>query len=217
MSCATRVAVSKWPSPLRFAPRRRLPSAASAEPSLSRGVDQRFSTDSVSAGSDLSRTRYMTDFDGGSYCSVFGLNHAPNDLSSVWFSARANYAAPIPVSKPARRAVMTIAKTDSIVCLRHRGREQACACPPAQIPACALTHGAPTSDDDERPLVRPRALKPVAVSRETPTQGRHRKCVLHYLSRQCRVVVSTDRLGVDPQRSQSAWGSRPAGPAALGM
>ena len=29
----------------------------------------------------------------------------------------------------------------------YRGREQACACPPAQIPACALTHGAPTSDD----------------------------------------------------------------------
>ena len=80
----------------------------------------------------------------------------------------------------------------------HRGREQACACPPAQIPACALTHGAPTSDDDERPLVKPRALKPVAVTRETPTQGRHRKCVLHYLNRQCRVVVSTDRLGVDP-------------------
>ena len=82
----------------------------------------------------------------------------------------------------------------------YRGREQACACPPAQIPACALTHGAPTSDDDERPLVRPRALKPVAVTRETPTQGRHRKCVLHYLSRQCRVVVSTDRLGVDLHR-----------------
>ena len=69
----------------------------------------------------------------------------------------------------------------------HRGREQACACPPAQIPTCALTHGAPASDDDERPLVRPRALKPVAVARETPTQGRHRKCVLHYLNRQCRV------------------------------
>ena len=101
--------------------------------------------------------------------------------------------------------------------IRHRGREQACARPPAQIPACALTHGAPASDDDERPLVRPRALKPVAVTRETPTQGRHRKCVLHYLDRQCRVVVSTDRLGVDPQRPLSAWVSRPAGPAALGM
>ena len=99
----------------------------------------------------------------------------------------------------------------------YRGREQACARPPAQIPACALTHGAPASDDDERPLVRPRALKPVAVTRETPTQGRHRKCVLHYLDRQCRVVVSTDRLGVDPQRPLSAWVSRPAGPAALGM
>ena len=84
--------------------------------------------------------------------------------------------------------------------MAHRGREQACACPPAQIPACTLTHGAPASNDDERPLVRPRALKPVAVTRETPTQGLHRKCVLHYLNRQCRVVVSTDRLGVDPQR-----------------
>ena len=63
----------------------------------------------------------------------------------------------------------------------HRGREQACACPPAQIPACALTHGAPASDDDERPLVRPRVLKPVAETRETPTQGRHQKCVLHCL------------------------------------
>ena len=140
----------------------------------------------------------MTDFDGGSYFSVFGLNHAPSFLSSVWVSARANCAAPIPDSKPERLARVSIVRTDAIVCLRHRGREQACACPPAQIPACALTHGAPTSDDDERPLVRPRALKPVAVTRETPTQGRHRKCVLHYLSRQCRVVVSTDRLGVDP-------------------
>ena len=63
----------------------------------------------------------------------------------------------------------------------HRGREQACACPPAQIPACALMHGAPTSDDDERPLVRPRVLKPVAVTRETPAQDRHRECVLHCL------------------------------------
>ena len=44
----------------------------------------------------------------------------------------------------------------------HRGREQVCACPPAQIPACALTHGVPASDDDERPLVGPRVLKPVA-------------------------------------------------------
>ena len=88
------------------------------EPMLSRGVDQRFSTDSVPAGSALSRTRYMTDFDGGSYFSVFGLNHAPRDLSSVWFSARENCAAAIPDSKPARRATMTIAKTDSIVCLR---------------------------------------------------------------------------------------------------
>ena len=65
--------------------------------------------------------------------------------------------------------------------LDHRGREQACARPPAQIPACALTHGAPASDDDERPLVRPRALKPVAETRETPTWSRHRKCVLHCL------------------------------------
>ena len=63
----------------------------------------------------------------------------------------------------------------------HRSREQACARPPAQIPACALTHGAPASDDDERPLVRPRVLKPVAETRETPTQNRHRKCVLHCL------------------------------------
>ena len=63
----------------------------------------------------------------------------------------------------------------------YRGREQACACPPAQIPACALTHGAPASGDDEIPLVRPRALKPVAETRETPTQVRHRKSVLHCL------------------------------------
>ena len=28
----------------------------------------------------ISRTRYMTDFDGGSYRSVFGLNHAPNEV-----------------------------------------------------------------------------------------------------------------------------------------
>ena len=31
----------------------------------------------------------------------------------------------------------------------YRGREQTCARPPAQIPACGLTHGAPASDDDE--------------------------------------------------------------------
>ena len=30
-----------------------------------------------------------------------------------------------------------------------RGRELAYASPPAQIPACALTHGAPASVDDE--------------------------------------------------------------------
>ena len=51
----------------------------------------------------------------------------------------------------------------------------------AQISACALTHGAPASGDDERPLVRQRVLKPVAESRETPIQNRHRKCVLHCL------------------------------------
>ena len=68
---------------------------------------------------------------------------------------------------------------DSLASNLHRGREQTCACPPAQIPACALTHGAPNSDDDERPLVRPRVLKPVAEARETPTQDRHRECVLH--------------------------------------
>ena len=60
----------------------------------------------------------MTDFDGGSYFFVFGLNHAPSASSSVWFSVRANCAAPIPVSKPARRATMTIARTDAIVCLQ---------------------------------------------------------------------------------------------------
>ena len=38
-----------------------------------------------------------------------------------------------------------------------------------------------SSDDDERPLARPRVLKPVAETRETPTQGRHQKCVLHCL------------------------------------
>ena len=90
----------------------------------------------------------------------------------------------------------------------YRGREQACACPPAQIPACALTHGAPTSDDDERPLVKPRALKPVAVTRETPTQGRHRKCVLHYLNRQCRSASMT----LSPQTEYGASFSLPDSP-----
>ena len=37
---------------------------------------------------------------------------------------------------------------------------------PAQIPACALTHGAPASDDDEGQLARLRVLKPIAVTRE---------------------------------------------------
>ena len=63
----------------------------------------------------------------------------------------------------------------------HRGRELAYASPPAQIPACALTHGAPASDDDEAQLARLRVLKPIAVTRETPTQSRLRKCVLHRL------------------------------------
>ena len=44
--------------------------------------------------------------------------------------------------------------------MRHRGRELAYASPPAQIPACALTHGAPASDDDEAwQLARLRVLK----------------------------------------------------------
>ena len=64
---------------------------------------------------------------------------------------------------------------------KHRGRELAYASPPAQIPACALTHGAPASDDDEAQLARLRVLKPIAVTRETPTQSRLRKCVLHRL------------------------------------
>ena len=63
----------------------------------------------------------------------------------------------------------------------HRGRELAYASPPAQIPACALTHGAPASDDDEGQLARLRGFKPIAVTRETPTQSRLRKCVLHCL------------------------------------
>ena len=52
----------KWPSPLRFARRRRLPSAASAEPMLSRGIDQRFSTVSIAAGSAFSRTRCLAEW-----------------------------------------------------------------------------------------------------------------------------------------------------------
>ena len=83
-SCGFEMAV---PVALRFAPRRRLPSAASAVPMLSRGADQRFCTVSIAAGSATSRTRYMTDLDGGSYCSVFGLNYTPSASSSVWFSA----------------------------------------------------------------------------------------------------------------------------------
>ena len=65
--------------------------------------------------------------------------------------------------------------------VRHRGRELAYASPPAQIPACALTHGAPASDDDEGQLARLGVFKPIAVARETPTQSRLRKCVLHCL------------------------------------
>ena len=65
--------------------------------------------------------------------------------------------------------------------MANRGRELAYASPPAQIPACALTHGAPASDDDEGQLAKLRGFKPIAVTRETPTQGRHRKCVLHCL------------------------------------
>ena len=64
---------------------------------------------------------------------------------------------------------------------RHRGRELDCSSPPAQIRTCALTHPAPTSVDDEGQLARLQVLKPIAVTRETPTQDRHRKCVLHCL------------------------------------
>ena len=38
------------------------------------------------------------------------------------------------------------------------------------------------SDDDEGPLARLRVFKPIAVTRETPTQSRLRKCVLHCLT-----------------------------------
>ena len=63
----------------------------------------------------------------------------------------------------------------------YRGRELDCSSPPAQIRTCALTHPAPTSVDDEGQLARLQVLKPLAVTRETPTQDRHRKCVLHCL------------------------------------
>ena len=54
----------------------------------------------------------------------------------------------------------------------------------------------------KRPLVRPRVLKPVAETRETPTQGRHRKCVLHCLFWQCRVVDSADRGDLQTRRHE---------------
>ena len=63
----------------------------------------------------------------------------------------------------------------------YRGREPGYPGPPAQIRTCALTHPAPTSVDDEGQLARLQVLKPIAVTRETPTQDRHRKCVLHCL------------------------------------
>ena len=91
---------------------------------------------------------------------------------------------------------------------QHRGREQACAWPPAQIPApaCTLTHGAPASDDDERPLVRPRVLNPVAETRETPSQGRHRKCVLHCL-------IGCAEWSIPP----TGWVLTPGGSIGLGI
>ena len=93
----------------------------------------------------------------------------------------------------------------------HRGRELAYASPPAQIPACALTHGAPASDDDEAQLARLRVLKPIAVTRETPTQSRLRKCVLHRL-------VGSAEWSFPPAVGFSRRHERlgiPAGPAAL--
>ena len=93
----------------------------------------------------------------------------------------------------------------------HRGRELAYASPPAQIPACALTHGAPASDDDEGQLARLRVLKPIAVTRETPTQSRLRKCVLHRL-------VGSAEWSFPPAVGFSRRHERlgiPAGPAAL--
>ena len=95
--------------------------------------------------------------------------------------------------------------------LHHRGRELAYASPPAQIPACALTHGAPASDDDEAQLARLRVLKPIAVTRETPTQSRLRKCVLHRL-------VGSAEWSFPPAVGFSRRHERlgiPAGPAAL--
>ena len=81
------------------------------------------------------------------------------------------------------RSVPTVIASSALCAPRpgHRGRELAYASPPAQIPACALTHGAPASDDDEGQLAKLRVFKPIAVTRETPTQSRLRKCVLHCL------------------------------------
>ena len=108
-------------------------------------------------------------------------------------------------------------KSTSIACCfcaglsHHRGRELAYASPPAQFPACALTHGAPASDDDEGQLARLRVLKPIAVTRETPTQSRLRKCVLHRL-------VGSAEWSFPPAVGFSRRHERlgiPAGPAAL--
>ena len=81
----------------------------------------------------------------------------------------------------ANKGVLMNTLVSGLVDTDHRGRELAYASPPAQNPACALTHGAPASDDDEGQLAKLRVFKPIAVTRETPTQSRLRKCVLHCL------------------------------------
>ena len=93
-------------------------------------------------------------------------------------------------------------KSGGYLSFLHRGREQACACPPAQIPACALTHGAPASDDDERPLVRPRVLKPVAENPRNSDSGPAPKVCPSLPYWQCRVVDSADRGDLQTRRHE---------------
>ncbi len=62
---STRVAVSWWPAPLRFAPRMRLPSTATARPRFGRAVAKRCSAASNRSGSTEETTRCRVDLGTG--------------------------------------------------------------------------------------------------------------------------------------------------------
>ena len=101
--------------------------------------------------------------------------------------------------------------------MANRGRELAYASPPAQIPACALTHGAPASDDDEGQLARLRGGEaPSCYPRNSDSESAPKVCP-SLPGWQCRVVVSADRGDLQTRRHERRVSLQPGTPTVLLM